>query len=242
MNRLQVLLTAIAAATALVSGCASTGVSGRDAAAVEQGQGSAVIMSFRGGQGFYDANVTIENVATGKKYAMLLSMTDAVAVPPGRYRAIFASMSGARGDYAKAISYLGLFEDWFEEFDVNPGEVVDLGTLRVAPYSFGSLPSETGIRLTSMINEGIGGAFSSYLAYNIDRSGDHLADHFIKKKFPKLTAKLTRRPLQRRFDDAFFAEALVRANARAAAAQGSPDRGLEAEIKKEIAAFNAHDN
>ncbi|MFN0023554.1 MAG: hypothetical protein ACKVS5_06600 [Parvularculaceae bacterium] len=199
-------------------------------------------MSFRGGQGFYDAKVTIENVPTGKRFSMLLSITGAVALPPGRYRVVFGSMSGARGNYRTSISYLGLFGDWFEEFDVNPGEVVDLGTLRVAPYDFGSLPAEIGLEMTSVVNGGIGEAFTSYLAYNIDQSSGYLADHFMKDKFPRLTARPVRRPLQRRFDDAVFADALVRAYSRATVTQNPSHRGFEAELKQEIAAAAARNN
>jgi hypothetical protein len=238
------ILGALAMAAALfgLSACATgPSVTPEQMADIRAGQQSAIIMSYREFQGLYSAYVVFVNVETRRSYAVSMhggdnwvnAGPDMVSVPPGRYRVLRGGLAGY-----EVTGTMPLLPYWFDEFEVGPGEVVDVGTITIEDVNVRSLPG--------MSDQIFNALFSLdpaqrdvYYVYNIDYSDEARVQHMLESKYPDLGVAPVRRPLRIMLDRATFEQVIVDGYAR------SPDGALpttqeaRARVTAGLAAFLA---
>jgi hypothetical protein len=198
---------------ALGAGACATALSPELIQQVDRAQLSAVIMSYREFAGWQQAAATITNVQTRQTYRLefhtgsnVVNMraSNLVIVPPGRYR-----LADGYLYTPDASARLPLIEFWFDEFDVAPGEVVNIGTLTLEPLNMSSLANARG--LEALFRLGNQNDVTTYIAYGADYSEDEDVSELIADWYPTFAARMVKRPLQVVLDREQFENVLVAA-------------------------------
>jgi hypothetical protein len=198
---------------ALGAGACATALSPELIQQVDQAQLSAVIMSYREFSGWQQAAATITNVQTRQTYrfefhtgANVVNMrpSNLVIVPPGRYR-----LSDGYLYTPDASARLPLIEFWFDEFDVAPGEVVNIGTLTLEALNMNSLANARG--LEALFRLGNQNDVTTYIAYGADYSEDEDVNELIANWYPTFAGRMVKRPLLVVLDRGQFESVLVAA-------------------------------
>jgi len=220
MRIFKAILGGVCAAVSLaLAACATPpSVDPLQLAMIRDGEQSAIIMSYREYSGMYGANVRFVNMETRRTYAVSMhggdnwvnAGPDMVAVPPGRYRVLSGSLYGY-----EVSGTMPLLAYWFEEFEVRPGEVVDVGTLTIDDINVRSLPGMSE-RVFNALFTLDPRQRSTYFAYNIDYSDEARVQHMLESKYPEFGVAPVRRPLEIVLDRAEFERLIVEAYAPSA--------------------------
>jgi hypothetical protein len=136
----------------------------------------------------YGANVRFVNVATRQIFGVSMhggdnwvnAGPDMVAVPPGRYRILTGSLYGY-----EVTGNLPMVEYWFDEFEVRPGEVVNIGTLRIDDINVRALPGMSDRVFNALFTLDYAQRHS-YYAYTLDFSDEARVQHMLESKYPEL--------------------------------------------------------
>ena len=204
------MITALLGAAACATGPSLTPAQMQ---AVREGQQSAVIMSYREYAGMYGAWVRLVNVETGVLYQVEMhggtnivnAGPDMVAVPPGRYRVESGTLYTA-----DSTATLPLLSWWFEPFDVAPGEVVNVGTLRIEDVHVRSVPG-LGEQVINALLTFNPNRSDRYLVYSVDYSDEARVAQMLTSKYPTLGVVPVQRPLAVRIDRSAFEQVIVEA-------------------------------
>lgn len=214
---LKQFLAAVSAALALfgAAACETVSVSPEQLQLINTGTQSGIIMSYKEHNGLWGSTIQIANVSTGRTYSLSMhggdnwvnAGPDMVMAPPGRYRVVDGSI------YATDMSgTMPLLEWWFKEFDVRAGEVVDVGTLKMTDINVRSIPSDELVKFfRSLVTLGDESDVSTYVMYEVDYSDDARVQAMLKSKYPTLSVKPVKRPLQVALDRTEFERIIVEA-------------------------------
>lgn len=206
---------AVLAAFALgLAACATPpSVNPMQMAQIRSGVQSAIIMSYREYNGMYGASVRFMNLETRGVYGVSMhggdnwvnAGPDMVAVPPGRYRVLSGSLYGY-----EVSGNMPLLAYWFDDFEVAPGEVVDIGTLTIDDVNVRSIPGMTSQIFNALFTLDSRDR-STYFAYNIDYSDEARVAHMLESKYPELGVAPVRRPLSIVLDRTQFEQTILEA-------------------------------
>ncbi len=198
-----------------LSACATTSVKPEDISSIKTGEKSGIIMSYLEYQGFYSANVSVVNTDTGSLHNLSMhggsnwvgAGPDMVAVEPGNYRI----WSGSLGGYQVSAT-MPLVRYWFEDFDVGPGEIVDVGTLNLDELKLESTASGAGKVWNTITQLGDSKDKTSYITYTANHDDDARVQKMMADKFPELVGKPVKRQLVPMVDRAAFEKIIADAN------------------------------
>lgn len=199
MHQYQRLASALFAAFSLMAlaACATPAqLSLDDITGIRAGQQAAILMAYNPpGYEMPTARATFVNMTTAATYdlqvnganALVAAAPDLIAVPPGRYRIL-------RGERAAAnsIGTFPLMAQWFDEFEVRPGEVVDIGTLNVEEIEVRSMQG-LGDSLINALATWDPARRDTYLAYSFDYSSEVEVQRMLASKYPTLAIAPVRR-------------------------------------------------
>jgi hypothetical protein len=185
-----------------LSACATApAVSSDQVAQIQAGTSSAIIMAYRRFHGYNDINVEFMNVDTGQTHRLVARVgkdTDragagVVAVPPGRYRVVRGGLVSS-----SSTAELPMLAGWLSEFEVNGGEVVNIGTLRprnIYVQARPGLDALLGLDSTTQMN---------YVAYDVDYSAEANVRNLLETRYPNLGVAPIQRPVRVVLDAARF--------------------------------------
>lgn len=184
-----------------------------DLAAVRSGQRSAVVLAYRPLMSMSIGRFRLENVSTGQVYDLTTRSNSAIlavavaAVPPGRYRMGDSSVMDMR-----TSAELPRFRAWFDEFEVAPGEIVNLGALTANEID---VHANAGLaaNVISLVRDWSLAGGATYLTYTIDDFGQDRVEKALAPTYAELGASPVWRPLHARLDKARFERAVLDAYA-----------------------------
>lgn len=210
MSQFRKLAAGLVAALAVVGLAACAGaprLAAADAAAVQSGQGAAVALTFRSIMYFESATIRFENLETHQIFEMWGAQPPVygspqpglLALPPGRYRVHSGELK-----FRHLKEEMPLISDWFREFEVRSGEVVDLGALTLTAVE-AYAGTDAGRGVLKMLGQGdVQPAVThTYVVYSIDGSSAELTRDYLMNESGLGVAPTVRR-LQVRLNGAEF--------------------------------------
>lgn len=155
---------------------------------IREGQQSAILMAYKPYSSMISARLTFVNVRTSDTYELWVNgansfvkaSPDMVAVPAGRYRIL----NGTTAD-GSAFGTLPLIAYWFDEFEVGPGEVVDIGTLNVEDVEVRSMSGIADSVVYTMLTLNPARR-DSYLSYSFNNASEADVQRMLGEKYPTL--------------------------------------------------------
>lgn len=195
--------------------CETTSIKPELLQKVQDGKHSAIIMSYKEFQGYYGAYITFANTETWKSQEISMHGGDnwvgagpaMAVVEPGHYRISTGSLYGYQ-----VGANMPLVEYWFKEFEVAPGEIVDIGTLTLDDVKLRSTAGAAGKVVNALLAFGDTKDSTSYIAYNIDYSDDERVKKMLVDKYPQFAGKPVKRPLVPTIDKQQFETIIADAN------------------------------
>lgn len=214
MSLYKKIARAVFAATAFfgLAACATEpSLSVAEMGMIREGDQSAIIMSYREYAGMYGASVRFMNVDTRRMYGVSMhggdnwvnAGPDMVAVPPGRYRILTGSLYGS-----DVTGNLPMIAYWFDEFNVAPGEVVNIGTLSIDDINVRALPGMSDRVLNALFTLNPSQR-NTYYAYTLDFSDEARVQHMLESKYPQLGVAPVQRSPATVLDRAEFERIIV---------------------------------
>lgn len=223
-----------------LTACATVSVSPEQLQLINSGSQSGVIMSFRQHEDMVMAKVSIANVKTEETYLLSMYGTENIAndgpgmvmVLPGQYRVVDGEFSNA-----SMTANMPLLRWWFRDFTVGPGEVVDLGTLKVTDVDVRSITSDQLAAFINTLTSGDAREKTIYVMYAIDYSEDAWVQSMLKSKYPSLTVTPVKRPLQVALDRKEFEQLIVEAYAPGPDGKSPTSEDARAKVSALLKAF-----
>ncbi|MEQ1784772.1 MAG: hypothetical protein ABMA14_25780 [Hyphomonadaceae bacterium] len=224
-----------------LTACETISVSPEQLQLINGGSQSGIIMSYKEHEGLWGSTINIANVATGQIYSLSMhggdnwvnAGPDMVMAPPGRYRVLSGSI------YASdTTGTMPLLRWWFKDFDVGAGEVVDVGTLKMTDIDVRSISSDQLVRFFSaLVTLGDERETSTYVMYDVDYSDDVRVQAMLKSKYPTLSVKPVKRPLQVALDRKEFERIIVEAYSPGADRKSPSSSEAEAKVNVLVKEF-----
>lgn len=206
-----------------ISSCATSNKIDYDAisARIQSGEKAGVISTFKpsgsriqgiGKDLLLSASMKIENVETDETKTIYFGKSGRVQqIEPGTYKVKYGNVRGPN-----VTGTMPLLAFWVEDFEVSGGEIVDLGELNMNRIKI------------NVKTDGVGKTFNALMSLGTDINDDQTHTTYeiepssqsdLKKavsKFPKLESRIVSRPLEMRFTEADFRDAIQAASARKA--------------------------
>jgi len=212
-KRLLILL-----ALGSLTACETIPVTPEDVTSINAREKSVVLMSYFSEKDdpCYHGYMNLVNVDTRQIYNLnsfrgsnIVKPTPGrITVEPGNYKILSGTCAGYQ-----MTANLPLIGSWFEEFEVKPGEVVNIGRLKPINFDLKSLPeSQLGRAMNVLFSLGTSRANeTTYVTYSFDAENESYVEGLLTTKYPDIeTGYITRLP-QRRFSEDEFKAVLVKA-------------------------------
>ncbi len=211
-KRVSILL-----ALSTLTACETIPVTPEDVALINTQEKSVVLMSYFSEKSdpCYHGYVNIVNTQTRKVYSVnsfrgssIVKPTPGrIAVTPGTYKIASGSCAG----YQMTAS-LPLLQTWFKEFEVKPGEVVNIGRLKPVNFDLKSLPeSQLGRAVNVLFSLGSRANETTYVTYSFDDENEPYVKALLADKYPDIQAGYTTRSPKLSFSEEEFKAVLIKA-------------------------------
>jgi len=153
---------------------------------------------------------TVSNLETKKEtYIYFSDKGSFLRLTPGRYK---VEKGGVRGP--NVSGNMPLIKLWAEEFELSGGEIVDLGELSVNRIKVNVKTDGVGKAFNALISLGTDiNDDQTYVTYEITPSSDKDIKRALKN-YPQLQTQIISRPLELRFTESEFRDAIARASAK----------------------------
>jgi len=186
---------------------------------IESGEMAGVISTFKpsgsrvqglGKDLLLSASLKAKNLDTNKDVTLFFSKSAMVRqIEPGRYKIASGRVRGPN-----VTGNMPLISLWSEEFEVEGGEVVDLGELDINRIKVNLQTDGVGKAFNAIISLGTDlNDDQTHVTYEIQASSEKDVTTALKK-FPDLEDRVVSRPLKMRFTEAEFRDAIYSASER----------------------------
>lgn len=208
--------TALTLAT--LSACATVPVTPEEVALVNSQEKSLIVMSYFSEKAdpCNTGYLNLVNVDTRELYNLgsfrgsnvVKPTPGRAAVTPGKYKISSGNCAGYQ-----LTGNMPLVETWFEEFEVKPGEVVNIGRIKPVDFDLKSLPeSQFNRAVNVLLSLGSRANETTYVTYSFDAENESYVEALLADKYPEIkTGYVTRIP-KFRFSDAEFKAVLIKAH------------------------------
>ncbi|WP_156032384.1 hypothetical protein [Parvularcula oceani] len=219
----------------LLTACA-TGPQAFDAAEidrVERGQAAVIAAAFEGNDEFHASWLTLGNLDTSQLYKIYVqdenitaaARTDSAVVSPGQYVVLAAEI------YSKSReSDVPMMRYWFAPFEVEGGDVVHLGTIKLDVIDHEALPESLLDQATNLAKRLSTSDRNRYIYPTIADTHDGKIADDLAVRSPQLAGRLEKLELDRRIDPAAFARIIAEAYAPNADGSAPSSEEARAEI------------
>ncbi len=224
-----------------LAACETVSVTPEQLQMINNGSQSGIIMSYKEHEGLWGSTIRFANTTTGGTYSVSMhggdnwvnAGPDMVMVPPGRYRVVNGSIYSS-----DATGTMPLLQWWFKDFAVAPGEVVDVGTLKMTDIDVRSISSDQMSQFfTALVQLGDARETSTYVMYEVDYSDDARVQAMLKSKYPTLSITPVKRPLQVALNRKEFERLIVEAYSPGPDGKAPSSAEAEAKVNTLVKAF-----
>ncbi|WP_026941240.1 hypothetical protein [Hellea balneolensis] len=201
-----------------LSACETIPVTPEDVSLINNQEKSVILASYYSEKEdvCYHGYLNLMNVDTRKVYSLgsfrgsnIVKPTPGrIAVAPGTYRIASGTCVGYQ-----VSANLPLIQTWFEDFEINPGEVVNIGRLKPVDFDLKSLPkSQLGRAVNVLFSLGSRANETTYVTYSFDAENESYVKALLDKKYPEIQTKHVTRLPKLRFSEDEFKAVLIKAH------------------------------
>lgn len=205
-------------------------------AKLDSGESSAIVSQFDNTDtGMWGATLQLHNVTEGMIYTRTFDGygPSVAEVKPGKYRI----RSGSTYGY-NVTGSLPLIEFWFEDFQVGPGEIVDIGKFGYKTFSVKSEASSAKKVWNALNSLGTEvNDTADYVTYTVSALDQDEVQEALEKNFAANKSKLVSRPLVRVLSEEEFRKVIDEASAPDADGNLPPTEVSRERIGKALAAL-----